>query len=96
MFGDYSVRILLDPTPVVGGEYTFWNPTYNPNPLHSGQPWRAAYRPVKVPPPYGMSDDDAMRWDGTKAADGRVWFVQHVCGLTAEQIVMERRQRKGA
>ncbi|MET7330589.1 hypothetical protein [Nonomuraea sp. NPDC005650] len=91
-----GIRILLDPTPVVGGDYTYWNPIYSRNPTYSGQPWRATSRPVKVPVPLGMSEEDAKQWDGKGAADGRGWFVQHVCGLTAEQVVDERRRRKSA
>jgi hypothetical protein len=49
-----------------------------------------------VPPPYGCSDLEAKKWDGGKAADERRWFVQHVCGLTAAEIVEERRRQKGA
>jgi hypothetical protein len=85
-----SIRIDLDPESVIGGDYTFWDPTYGQ------QLWRAKPRPATVSPPYDISDKNLGEWDGRKAADGRRWFVQHLCGLTAEQVVAERRQRKGA
>ncbi|MFI7147137.1 hypothetical protein ACIBO2_19645 [Nonomuraea sp. NPDC050022] len=85
-----SIRIDLDPEPVIAGEYTFWDPTYGQ------QLWRAKPRPATVSPPFGGSRQETEEWDGRKAADDRRWFVQHVCGLTAAQVVEERRRRKGA
>lgn len=85
LFDHKRLRIDLDPKPVVGGEYTCWNPTNG-----SDQHWRATYRPAKVSPPLNMPEQDAQQWDGKKAANERSWFVQHVCGLTAAQIVQER------
>jgi hypothetical protein len=87
---DCGSQIYLAPDAVVGGDYTFWDPT-------NGQLlWRAKPRPLKVSPPYGCSELEAKQWDGHKAADERQWFVQHVCGLTAAEVVEERRRRKGA
>jgi hypothetical protein len=96
VFGVYlldhgRLKIDLHPEPVVGGDYTYWNPTYG-----NGQHWLATHRPVKVSPPLNMPKPDAKQWDGKQAANERPWFVQHVCGLTAAQIVQERRHRKGA
>ncbi|MEV4352957.1 hypothetical protein [Nonomuraea sp. NPDC049625] len=91
LFDHGRLKIDLDLKPVVGGDYTYWNPTYG-----TGQHWRATYRPAKVSPPLNMSDQDAKQWDGEKAANERSWFVRHVCGLTAAQIVQERHRRKSA
>lgn len=87
---DGGTRIDLDPQPVIGGTYTFWNPTYGQ------QLWLCKPRPVRALPPRGCFGQEAKEWDGRKAADGRRWFVQHVCGLTAAEVVEERRRRKGA
>ncbi|MFI6744519.1 hypothetical protein ACIBI9_67760 [Nonomuraea sp. NPDC050451] len=96
MFGVYlfdhgRLIINLDLEPVVGGDYTYWNPTYG-----TGQHWRATYRPAKVSPPLNRPEQDTKQWDGKQAANERPWFVQHVCGLTAAQIIQERRRQKGA
>ncbi|MFI7640585.1 hypothetical protein [Nonomuraea sp. NPDC049400] len=92
LFDHNGLHIDLDPEAVIGGDYTYWNPTYE----HDPQIWRASYRPVKVAPPLNISNKDLKRWDGRKAANGRRWYVEHVCGLTAAQIVEERRRRKSA
>ena len=87
---DLGIQIYLDSEAVVGGDYTFWDPT-------NGQRlWRAKPRPLKVSPPYGCSDLEAKKWNGRKAADERRWFVQHVCGVKAAEVVDERRRREGA
>ncbi|MFC7588833.1 hypothetical protein ACFQYP_37915 [Nonomuraea antimicrobica] len=91
LFDRGGIRIDLDPEPVVGGNYTFWNPTYGRQKI-----WRAKSRPTTVPPPRDLPEHLRRQWNGEKVADSRTWFVQHVCGLTAAQIVAERRARLSA
>ncbi|MET9244899.1 hypothetical protein [Nonomuraea sp. NPDC003709] len=92
LFDRGGLRIDLDPEAVVGGDYTYWNPTYERDP----QIWRATYRPIKVAAPLNISNQDLKDWDGRKAANSRRWYVEHVCGLTAAQIVAGRRRRRSA
>ncbi|MFK4037608.1 hypothetical protein ACI2LC_17600 [Nonomuraea wenchangensis] len=81
-------RIELDTTPVVGGDYSFWSPSYG-----GAMVWRAQPRPATVSPPMDAPEEVVAQWDGRQAADGRKWFVEHRCGRTAAEIVEERRRR---
>ncbi|TDD00561.1 hypothetical protein E1292_28305 [Nonomuraea deserti] len=92
LFDRAGLHIDLDPEAVVGGDYTFWNPTY----ACDVQIWRAAYRPVEVEQPLNISHEDFKVWDGREGANSRRWHVEHVCGLTAAQIVAGRRRRRSA
>ncbi|MER7363554.1 hypothetical protein [Nonomuraea wenchangensis] len=81
-------KIELDTETVVGGDFTFWSPSYGGQMV-----WRAQPRPATVPPPIDAPDEVVAQWDGRKAADGRKWFVEHQCGKTAAEIVEERRRQ---
>ncbi|MGW0807425.1 hypothetical protein [Nonomuraea sp. NPDC002799] len=86
----HGKRILLDPEAVVGGHFTYWNPTYDGNSQHL----LAKHRPQRVPPPLNASDEERELWDGEEVAGLRKWFVQHMCGKTAVQVVRELRRRR--
>ncbi|SDJ35541.1 hypothetical protein [Nonomuraea jiangxiensis] len=88
MTGCGSIR--LDPEPVVGGHYTFWNPTYDRNVRR----WLGKPRPEKVSPPDNLSAKQKLAWDGRAEADRRPWYVEHRCGKTAAQIVEEWQRRE--
>lgn len=80
-------RIQLDATPVVGGDITMW-PHGN---LYSMK-WLCRARPASVPPPRAWKR--MCNWDGEAAADAREWFVKHVHGKTAAEIVEQRKQAR--
>ncbi|MGW0803025.1 hypothetical protein [Nonomuraea sp. NPDC002799] len=84
----HGIQVRLDPEAVVGGHFTYWNPTYDGNSQHL----LAEHRPQRVPPPINASRGERESWDGEKAAGERKWFVRHVCGRTAAQIVAELRR----
>ncbi|MEV0626019.1 hypothetical protein [Nonomuraea wenchangensis] len=81
-------RIELDTTPVVGGDFTVWSPSYG-----GAMTWLTKPRPADVRPPIDAPQEVVAQWDGRLAADGRKWFVEHRCGRTAEQIVEDRRRQ---
>ncbi|MFI7633470.1 hypothetical protein [Nonomuraea sp. NPDC049400] len=86
IFGSGGVRIVLDAIPVVGGDFATWPLGYDPDNLRL----LAARRPARVNAPYDMPATLKPQFDGYSAANERAWYVEHVHGVSAAEIVERR------
>ncbi|TDE40481.1 hypothetical protein E1295_31775 [Nonomuraea mesophila] len=87
MFASGGLRIVLDATPVPGGDYATWPIGYDPGNLRL----LAARRPRQVATPFDLPEHLQATWDGYAKANERSWYVEHVHGVSAAEIVNNRR-----